>query len=319
MSIIRFIKDWTLPLAMAIGTAAYLLFAKIGALEGAAVIMAPVCDFLLPVFMSIVLFVTFCKVDFRKMRLVRWHLWVSFLQVLLSTVLVASTLIFHPAGNSLILLEATLCCIVAPVATAAAVVTQKVGGDLESMTAFTFLSNLITALLIPVSFPLVDKAADVEFLEAFMKIFQNVCMVIVIPMGMAYVVKHGMRSLHRKIVSVRDLSYYMWACSLMLVTGTTIKNICHAQSSVWFLLAIAAAALVVCILQFALGRYIGGFFGATIDSGQAMGQKNTTFAIWVAYTYLSPLSSVGPGCYILWQNIINSIEIRIYSKRGSRS
>ena len=29
----------------------------------------------------------------------------------------------------------------------------------------------------------------------------------------------------------------------------------------------------------------------------------------MAYTYLNPRSSVGPGCYILWQNIINSIEI----------
>jgi BASS family bile acid:Na+ symporter len=29
----------------------------------------------------------------------------------------------------------------------------------------------------------------------------------------------------------------------------------------------------------------------------------------MAYTYLNPLSSVGTGCYILWQNIINSIEI----------
>ncbi|MBF1126112.1 MAG: transporter, partial [Capnocytophaga sp.] len=47
----------------------------------------------------------------------------------------------------------------------------------------------------------------------------------------------------------------------------------------------------------------------SIESGQALGQKNTAFAIWIAATYLHPLSTVGPGCYILWQNIINSIEI----------
>jgi len=29
----------------------------------------------------------------------------------------------------------------------------------------------------------------------------------------------------------------------------------------------------------------------------------------MSITFLNPLSSVGPGCYILWQNIINSIEI----------
>ena len=61
--------------------------------------------------------------------------------------------------------------------------------------------------------------------------------------------------------------------------------------------------------EFAVGRFVGHYFCRTIEAGQALGQKNTAFAIWMAYTYLNPLSSVGPGCYILWQNIINSIEI----------
>ena len=33
--------------------------------------------------------------------------------------------------------------------------------------------------------------------------------------------------------------------------------------------------------------------------GQALGQKNTVLAIWMAVTYLNPLSSVGPGSYCL--------------------
>ena len=60
--------------------------------------------------------------------------------------------------------------------------------------------------------------------------------------------------------------------------------------------------------------FVGGvqgshFFGRTQEAGQALGQKNTAFAIWLSVAYLNPLSSVGPGCYILWQNIVNSIEI----------
>jgi BASS family bile acid:Na+ symporter len=95
----------------------------------------------------------------------------------------------------------------------------------------------------------------------------------------------------------------------MIVTGTTVKNIVHAQASVGLLVAIALLGLVLCIIQFAVGRYIGHYFGRTQEAGQALGQKNTAFAIWMAYTYLNPLSSVGPGCYILWQNIVNSVEI----------
>ena len=31
--------------------------------------------------------------------------------------------------------------------------------------------------------------------------------------------------------------------------------------------------------------------------------------IWMAYTYLNPLASVGPGSYVLWQNLINSWQL----------
>ena len=67
--------------------------------------------------------------------------------------------------------------------------------------------------------------------------------------------------------------------------------------------------LFLCLFQFAVGKAIGHRFHRVVEAGQALGQKNTAFAIWMAYTFLNPLSSVGPGCYILWQNIINSYEI----------
>ena len=115
-----------------------------------------------------------------------------------------------------------------------------------------------------------------------------------------------------------DLSYYLWGCSLLIVSGTTMKNILHADASVGFLLLIAILVLVVCLVQFAVGRHIGHYFNSTINAGQALGQKNTAFAIWIAYTYMNPLSTVGPGCYILWQNIINSIEIWYYDHTMKR-
>jgi len=212
-------------------------------------------------------------------------------------------------GASLVLMEAILMCVISPCATAAAVVTQKLGGNLEQMTTYTFLSNFITAFLVPVCFPLIEKSADMTFLSAFAKILHEVVLVLLVPMLLAYIVKHYMHRLHRKIIAVRDLSYYLWACSLTIVTGTTVKNIVHADTTVALLVAIALLGLIMCVVQFAVGRFIGHYFDHTQEAGQALGQKNTAFAIWMAYTYLNPLSSVGPGCYILWQNIINSIEI----------
>lgn len=314
---IRFLKDWTLPVAMLSGSLIYLLFAFTPALDDVATRLAPVCDQMLPFFMFIILFITFCKVDFRKLIPVRWHLWTALQQTALVALLVILILWFRMSGHTLILTEAVLTCIIGPCAAAAPVVTSKLGGNLEEMTTYTFLSNFLTALLIPICFPMIDKAADISFIAAFLKILNQVCIVLLLPMLLAFVVKHTMRRFHQWIVGVKDLSYYLWGCSLMLVTGTTVKNIVHADSPVSFLLVIAGLTLMLCIAQFATGRFIGHYFDATIEAGQALGQKNTAFAIWIAYTYLSPLSSVGPGCYILWQNIVNSMEIWKERKKGN--
>ena len=312
--LLRLLKDWTLPVAMGLGAIIYLVFAFVPQFDDAAQFFSPLMDAILPLFMFLVLFVTFCKVDFHKMRPVWWHFWVLLFNLLFVAIVMAIILLRQTSPltshlSSLILLESLLMCIIAPCATAAAVVTQKLGGSLEQTTTYTFLSNFLTVLLVPVCFPMIEKGSDVSFVSAFWKILYQVVTLLVVPMLLAYVVKHHFHRLHQRIIAVRDLSFYLWACSLMIVTGTTVKNIVHAQASVGLLTAIALLGLLVCIVQFAVGRYIGHFFGHAQEAGQALGQKNTAFAIWLAYTYLTPLASVGPGCYILWQNIINSIEI----------
>ncbi|MDY4924284.1 MAG: transporter [Prevotella sp.] len=309
MQLIRLLKDWTLPVAIATGCAVYMIFALVPQLDTFATCAAPVFDALLPMFMFLVLFVTFCKVDFRRLRPVAWHWWLGAFQLLGVGVVMATVIAFSLKGNRLILAEALLTCIISPCASAAPVVTQKLGGNLEEMTTYTFLSNFITALMIPVCFPLLDGGREMHFLAAFSLILYKVFTVLVVPMLLAYVVKHHAKRLCQCIVSVKDLSYYLWGCSLLIVSGTTMKNIFHADTTLRFLLLIAAGSLLLCILQFACGRTIGRRFGETVNAGQGLGQKNTAFAIWIACTYLSPLSAVGPGCYILWQNIINSIEI----------
>lgn len=301
---------------MAAGAVVYLVFAYTPVLEPIADWFSPIGNAILPLFMFLILFVTFCKVDFHKLIPVKWHLWVGVQQVVFVFAVVLLILVFRLRGESLILMEAILACIIGPCAAAAPVVTAKLGGNLEQMTTYTFLSNFITAILIPTCFPLIEKEADISFMAAFMKILYEVCVVLVVPMFLAFIVKHCFHRFHRWVTGVKDLSYYLWGCSLTIVTGMTVKNIVHADTSVGFILIIALLGLLLCIVQFATGRFIGHYFDATVEAGQALGQKNTAFAIWIATAYLNPLSTVGPGCYILWQNIINSVEIWLYRKKG---
>lgn len=319
MKLITLLKKWTLPMAMLCGVTAYLIFAFVPFLEPAAVFFSPILDMILPLFMFLILYVTFCKVDFHKLVPVGWHLWVGVFQLLFVAIIVGVILVFEVKGNGLILLESILACIIGPCAAAAAVVTLKLGGSLEEMTTYIFLSNFLCAALIPICFPLIEPGNGMGFMASFLLILYKVCAILVVPMLLAYITKH-FKPLHRFyewLIGVRDLSFYLWGCSLTIVTGTTMKNIVHADAGVPFLILIAALGFLVCVLQFAVGRYIGHFFKSTVNAGQSLGQKNTAFAIWIAYTYLNPLASVGPGCYILWQNLINSVEIWYYGKHVS--
>jgi BASS family bile acid:Na+ symporter len=73
--------------------------------------------------------------------------------------------------------------------------------------------------------------------------------------------------------------------------------------------SIAGVALVICLLQFWFGRRIGKKYNSTVAGGQGLGQKNTILAIWLTQTYLNPVASIGPGSYVLWQNIVNSYQL----------
>lgn len=168
------------------------------------------------------------------------------------------------------------------------------------------------------SFTLISDNQEVTFLQGVGKISADVALVLLLPLACAYMTKHYLPGLHRRVVGVRDLAYYLWCVNLVLVSGITVRNIANAPTSGPFLLLIAAAVMMACALLFCLGRTLGKPFNASVNGGQALMQKNTAFAIWVANTYLNPLSAVGPGCYILWQNIVNSVEIWAHGRQASR-
>ena len=215
-AIITFLKNWTLPSAIVSGTVIYLIFYWVRALDPVSEVMEPIFDTILPLFMSLILFTTFLRVDFHKMRPAMWHLWVSVFQVALVMLLVALILGFEMKGKDLILMEGILTCVICPGASAAPVVTGKLGGNLETMTSYVFLSNLVTVVAVPVVFPLIDKGVDISFWTAFWMIMYKVFLVLVLPLIGAYLVKHYLPRVQQRLVAIQDLSFYMWGISLTI-------------------------------------------------------------------------------------------------------
>lgn len=143
---------------------------------------------------------------------------------------------------------------------------------------------------------------------------------------------------HKEFVmptSLAQIPFYLWVASIIVltsvVTETTISNVKYQISNILTLLILSFFA---CLLQFGLGKLIGYKLPApskgrdyqdvlvnpaaapatmagvsSITAGQAFGQKNTSLGVWMAQTFLDPLSSLGAAAYIIWQNLFNSLQL----------
>ena len=171
-SIVSLLKNWTLPVAIILGTALYLVFAFVPQLEDAAVTFGEVIAVIFPMSVFATLFITFSKVDFHLMGLRRWHIVVVLLQLMLVGFVTLLILLYteyvDPERKSFFCVAlALLTCVIAPCASASPVVTAKLGGNLTAMTSFVLLSSIVTAVAIPAVFPLVSPSPGFSFIATF--------------------------------------------------------------------------------------------------------------------------------------------------------
>ncbi len=294
---------------MSVGVVGYFLYVNIPFLAPTKPFVNEFLAFLMPFLIFAQLLLTFCKVDTRDLLPVPWHGWLLLLQILFCLAMIGVLLFCHLPDSYREVAEGAVVCLICPTATAAAVITGKLGGSVSALTTYTLLSNILAAVAVPLLFPLVEPHAGMTFLAAFFKILSKVFPLLLFPFFLAVLIRHFVPPLHRFLLSLRDAAFYLWSVALMVVTAQTVRSLVHSQVPVMAEVMIAMAGLVTCALQFYLGKRIGTHYHDRISAGQALGQKNTVLAIWMAYTYLDPVSSVGPGSYVLWQNIVNSYQL----------
>lgn len=306
---LKFLKNWTLPIAMLAGALGYFVFANFTFLEPTKPFVNTFVAYITPFLIFAQLLLTFCKVDWRELKPSPWHGWLLLFQIVSASVL-AALLIFIPMdGSYREVFEAAMVCLICPTATAAAVITGKLGGSASSLTTYTLLSNILAAVAVPLIFPLVEPHADITFFTAFLKILGKVFPLLLFPFFLALFFRYVLPKVHHFLLGFHDLAFYLWGAALAIVTGQTVKSLMTSEVPGSVQILIALAGFITCALQFYLGKRIGTIYKDRISAGQALGQKNTVLAIWMAYTYLDPVSSVGPGSYVLWQNIFNSWQL----------
>ena len=104
--------------------------------------------------------------------------------------------------------------------------------------------------------------------------------------------------------------FWLWLAALLVIIGRTTAFIIDLRdASLATELWLAFAALAICLGQFKVGRMLGRRYGDAPAGGQSLGQKNTVLAVWMAQSFLDPISSIAPTAYIVWQNFVNSYQI----------
>ena len=312
---LRFLKDWTLPIAMIAGTMGYFFFAKVPLVSPAKPFVNGLIVILTPLLIFAQLLLTFCKIEVHELKPRLWHGWLLLFQTV-SCLVMAILLVCLPMSETYHeIFEGAMVCLICPTATAAAVITGKLGGSASSITTYTLLSNLLAAVAVPLVFPWVEPQAEASFVTAFLKLLSKVFPLLLCPFFLALLLRAYLPRIHRFLLGFRDAAFYLWGVSLAIVSGQTVRSLANSTAPASVEWMIALAGLIACCIQFYLGKRIGGHYKERISGGQALGQKNTVLAIWMAYTYLNPLASVAPGSYVLWQNTINSWQL--WKKRKS--
>lgn len=285
------LRTVSMPLGMVVGA----MFCRpIAALETASGGM------ITPSLIFLMLFFTFCRVDVRSMRLQPLHLWLLTAQIVFSVAVYGILLPFSPT-----VAQGGMICVLTPIAMAAVVIGGMLGADIVSMTTFSLLCNMTIAVVAPFILSVVGSGDC-----SLAVILARVAPLLILPFAAA----QGCRALIPKVsgwvAAHSQISFYLWLVSLTVIIGRTTTFILdHPEADGAVETALAATAFVICLVQFRFGRWLGRRYGDAVAGGQSLGQKNTVLAVWMAQSFLDPISSVAPTAYIVWQNFVNSYQI----------
>ena len=316
MGLWKFFREFALPCSLVLGAVVYLIFANVPFLEPFGEAVGPHLISLMPVVLFCLLYVTFCKIEIKEMKPKTWHFVLQLIRTSLAALMVLAIYLFGSNYDTKLVLEGAFIYFICPTAAAVAVVTEKLGGSIGSLTTYTVIANIFTMIIIPTLFPMVEKGADVSFLYMSMMVFRNVTTVLVVPLILALLSRRFLPKFVAQVKSVKDLGFYMWCFNLTILMGETLRNILHATVSGWILALLLIVPLLVCLIQFCIGKAVGRHYGDSISAGQALGQKNTIVGIWLTLTFLNPLAAVAPGAYVVWQNLVNGWQLWYKEKYG---
>ena len=267
---------------------------------------AHVFSYLIQYLLMVMLFFAFLDIELKPQGFQKSVLW-----VLLANVAVAFLGYALLSRFDLMLALAAFMTAIAPTAIAAPVIIGFIQGEVEFVVASVLLTNLASALVVPLALPsLLGKVIQISVWE----VLQPVLVVTFVPLLFAQLVARLPEDAQRVIRKGKVTSFPIWLVNLFIISAKAADFLRNDNTNSMSALGIIAlVSLVICIINFGVGALLGGR-SHWQEASQALGQKNLSFVVWIALTFINPLVAMGPTFYILYHHLYNSWLIYQFEK-----
>ena len=286
-------RSYVLPVAILLGLLFHGVSVKLSAL--------------VPWLIFTILLLNFVTVDLRHLRFSMLHFWLLLFQLVVSAGLY---LLVRAVSGSETMAQGFMMCALCPVAASVVVISNMLGADRMTTTAYTMLCNLVMSVAAPLYFTVIGVHPELTFWHSFLMILRRITPTLALPFFTVLALQTWAPKANDWLCRYKSVSFYLWAFALFITLGRTIDYIfLQGRGNGHIILYGAIFSAVMCAIQFGFGKWLGHRYGDTVAGGQLLGQKNTAMGIWMANTYLQPLSSVFLAFYIIWQNLFNSLQL----------
>lgn len=258
--------------------------------------------------LMLMLYLVFLQLDVRQISVRRSH----FLLLGFEIVFAVGCYWFFNALGCKALAEAAFFTAVTPTATAAPVIIRFLGGNANYVvTAFVVTNFGITAVLMWLLPWLICGKSD---LQMFLHTACNLLVLVAVPALLAALTRKVWAASVQLPGKLTKFSFLMWVVLLCIISGASSEFIRNNHDiSPGVLLATAVVSLIICAVNFFVGGCIDRKFKS--EASQSCGQKNTSFTIVLATTFVSPLAAMGPTFYVLWHNLWNAAQLFLHDRK----
>ena len=260
--------------------------------------------------LMVMIFMTCLKLRFKDLSFRKEHWIILLLNVLLGVIPFFLIRFFFPAEPVYAL--AAFFTGITPTAVAASVIMTFLNGRAGFVLSSYILTNTLIPLLLIVLLPYVTGNMTGDF---FFDVMKTLFTVIVIPFAASRLVLSVYRGAAQLAGKLKMVSFSLWTFLIYVLSASVILFFRdNREASMQQTVVVAILSLVQCILNFYLGGKISKH-RLCRECSQSLGQKNTSFTVYLALQYASVPVALGPFFYIFWHNICNAVQMYRYDRR----